>query len=241
VILCFCGGILSLSSKALIIPAAGAGKRMQRKQPKPFIKLDGQPILAHTVSRFLTLEGLEQIVVATSADYLNEARNILGEVVNDSIRWKCIKGGEERQQSVHKALENISDVDLVLVHDAVRPLITREQIKRCCGEAQKTGAAIPGTPSIDTIKRINSEHMTQKTLDRQMLRQVQTPQVFRAALLKKAYARAAEQHYIGTDDASLVERLGEPVKIVRGSRYNIKITYPQDLELAAFLLNKEEA
>jgi 2-C-methyl-D-erythritol 4-phosphate cytidylyltransferase len=228
-----------VSSKALIIPAAGAGKRMRRKLPKPFIHLDGQPILAHTVSRFLSLEGLDKIVVATSACCLKAARGIMEKAVNGTIPWECIEGGEERQQSVHKALENVPDVDLVLVHDAVRPFITLEQVQDCCREAQKRGAAIPGIPSKDTIKKIDGKHNVQKTPDRKSLWQVQTPQVFRAVLLKKAYACAAEQHYAGTDDASLVERLGESVKIVRGSRCNIKITYPQDLELAAFLLNKE--
>jgi 2-C-methyl-D-erythritol 4-phosphate cytidylyltransferase len=163
----------------------------------------------------------------------------MDEVVNDAIPWECIKGGEERQQSVQKGLKNVPDIDLVLVHDAVRPFISLEQIQRYCREAQKTGAAVPGIPSIDTVKKINEEHIVQKTLDRQFLWQVQTPQIFRTALLKKAYARAAEKHYVGTDDASLVEQLGEPVKIVRGSRRNIKITYPQDLELAAFLLKEE--
>jgi 2-C-methyl-D-erythritol 4-phosphate cytidylyltransferase len=228
-----------VSSKALIIPAAGAGKRMQRKQPKPFIKLGDQSILAHTVSRFLPLKGLDKIVVATSAECLEDAGTIMDEVVNGNIPWECIEGGKERQQSVHKALKNVPDVDLVLVHDAVRPFVTLEEIQYCCGEAQKMGAAIPGIPNKDTIKEINEEHIIQKTPERQSLWQVQTPQVFRAALLKRAHAQAAEEHYIGTDDASLVERLDESVKVIPGSRRNIKITYPQDLELAAFFLTKE--
>lgn len=223
-------------TKALIIPAAGAGKRMQRELPKPFITLGDQPVLAHTVRRFLKLDGLQQIIVATSDDYLAKTRSILSEVVDSQISWQCVEGGEERQQSVYNALQEVAEVDQVLVHDAVRPFVELALIKQCCRQAEETGAAIPGFPCKETLKKIDDERWVVETPERKYMWQVQTPQVFDTDLLKEAYGWAASQNYVGTDDASLVEWLGKPVKIVEGSPKNIKITYPQDLELARILL-----
>jgi len=231
---------MPVSSKALIIPAAGSGQRMQRETAKPFIKLHNRPILAHTLSSFLPLDGLTHVLVATSVDYMEEARHILRNQLGDRISWECVLGGDERQQSVFKALMKVSEIDLTLVHDAVRPFVTLQQIQRCCMEAEETGAAILGIPSKDTLKKVDAHQMVQETPERKFMWQVQTPQVFRTELLKKAHASAADQDYIGTDDASLVERLGEPVKIVRGSSRNIKITFPQDLKWADFLLKQNE-
>lgn len=227
-----------MSSKVLIIPAAGAGKRMQRELPKPFLMLGERSILAHTVSRFLQLKGLQQIVVATSDEYLAKAESILSEVVGDHVSWQCVVGGEERQQSVYNALKVIGDVDQVLVHDAVRPFVEIALIKQCCRKAEEVGAAIPGIPSKDTLKKIDDQQLVVETPERQYMWQVQTPQVFDADLLKEAYRWAASQNYAGTDDASLVEWLGKPVQMVEGSPKNIKITYPQDLELARILLKE---
>lgn len=230
-----------MSSKALIIPAAGSGKRMQRELAKPFIQLGDKSILGHTLSKFLSLNGLQQIIVATSSEYFDRASTILEEVVGEKFIWKCVEGGSERQQSVYKALQAVGDVDLVLVHDAVRPFIELEIIETCCRDAELHGAAIPGIPSKDTIKKIDEHRQVMETPDRNFLWQVQTPQVFQYQLLKKAYEHAATQQFIGTDDASLVEQLGEPVKMVKSSPRNIKLTYPQDLQLAEFLLTNEDA
>lgn len=212
---------------------------MQHELPKPFIELEGQSILAHTVNRFINLNGLQQIVVATSVEYIDSTESILHEIVGDQISWHCVEGGLERQQSVYNALQAITPVDLVLVHDAVRPFVDITLIKQCCRQAEEMGAAIPGIPSRDTIKRIDDEQNVLETPARKYLWQVQTPQVFDAELLKEAYRWAASQNYAGTDDASLVEWLGKPVRVVEGSTKNIKITYPQDLALARILLKGE--
>jgi 2-C-methyl-D-erythritol 4-phosphate cytidylyltransferase len=214
---------------------------MQRELAKPFIRLGDKTILGHTLSKFLSLNGLQQIVVATSSEYLDRASSILEDVVGQNIAWNCVEGGAERQESVHKALQAVGDVDLVLVHDAVRPFVELDTINACCKQAEQYGAAIPGIPSKDTLKKIDEDRQVLETPDRKFLWQVQTPQVFQLSLLKKAYEQAAKQQFVGTDDASLVEWLGEPVKVVEGSPRNIKITYPQDLQLAQLLLKKEHA
>ena len=212
---------------------------MQHELPKPYITLGDKPILAHTLSKFLALPGLIQIVVATSAEYLESAQSILNKVVPGTISQQCVEGGAERQHSIRNALKAITDVDLVLVHDAVRPFVTRGQIERCCRTAENTGAAVLGVHSRDTIKKVDANGFVNQTPDRSNLWQVQTPQVFKAELLKGAYAKAEEQNYRGTDDASLVEWSGEPVKMVEGSSRNIKLTYPHDLAIAKMFIEQD--
>lgn len=228
-----------MTTKALIIPAAGLGKRMQRQTAKPFIGLAGRPILAHTIGRFLDLEGLQQIIVATSAGNIKQTEQLLDALLGDRISWRCIEGGSERQYSIQNALHVVKDVKLVLVHDAVRPFVSQEAIKQCCETAEKSGAAVLGIPVKDTIKRVDEHQVVQETPDRNYLWQIQTPQIFKTDLLQKAYQLADEQTYFGTDDASLVEWMGAPVTVVLGSQQNFKITYPRDLEYAKILLTKK--
>lgn len=213
---------------------------MQRATPKPFIELSGRPILEHTLRCFLQLEDIVQIIVATSADYVSRSEAILERLVASRLSWKCITGGSERQYSIHNALREIDDAELVLVHDAVRPFVSSRAIAECCDTAEKWGAAVVGIPVKDTIKRVDKNRKVRETPDRNALWQIQTPQVFKTDLLKKAYRLADEQSYFGTDDASLVEWIGEPVQVVEGNRDNIKITYPQDLEYAQILLKNEK-
>ena len=228
-----------MTSKALIIPAAGAGKRMERRQPKPFIKLGNKTILEHTLRRFLGITGLSQIVISTSASFIEDVEQILAQCIGGKINWQCVEGGAERQHSIHNALKVIDDVDLVLVHDAVRPFIKIPHINECCNIAEEMGAAVIGIPVKDTIKKIDRKGFVTATPRRKTLWQIQTPQVFKTALLKKAYQKAGREGFIGTDDASLVEWLGKPVKVVKGSVNNIKITYPQDLKWAELLIENE--
>ena len=220
------------TSKALIIPAAGSGKRMQRKRAKPFIKLDGKTILEYTLRRFFSLDGLKQVIVSSSSDYLEEAETILEKCIPSGVNYTCVEGGSERQHSIYNALGIIKNAELVIVHDAVRPFVSPSHIAECCNEAESMGAAVLGIPCKDTIKRINNDQIVEETPDRKYLWQVQTPQVFKLSLLKKAYSLAAEKDFVGTDDASLVEWMGKPVKMVKGSPRNIKLTYPHDLEVA---------
>lgn len=228
-------------TKALIVPAAGSGSRLNKEISKPFITLSGQAVLAHTIRRFLPLNGLRQILVATSQEYLDKTRLILEEVVpqNTDISTTCVIGGEERQHSIHKALKEIDMVDLVMVHDAVRPFVKIEHIQKCCRASTKAGGAVLGVPVKDTIKRVDDNRYIQATPSRKYLWQTQTPQIFRRELLIEAYEKASRDNFLGTDDASLVERLGARVKMVEGDRSNFKITYPLDLRLAQLLIKQE--
>lgn len=230
-----------MSTKALIIPAAGSGSRMQKDIPKPFLQLGGRTILECTLQRFLKLEGLRQIVVPTSEDYVDKVQRLLLTAVPNTINVQSLSGGSERQHSIAKALDKIEDADLVMVHDAVRPFVTSDQIKRCCEKAAQSGAAILGIPAKSTIKRINERGEVLETPSRNSLWEAQTPQIFHRSILKEAYRKALEDNFTGTDDASLVERLGKTVQVVKGSQQNFKITYPLDLTLAKQIINQQKA
>lgn len=224
----------------MIIPAAGSGSRLKRDIPKPFIKLAGKPILQHTVEKFLNQQALARIIVATSSNYMHEARLVLQEAVTGSAGTYVIEGGRERQGSILNALDVIGDVDLVMIHDAVRPFVTPKQIATCCKAAERADGAIMGVPAKDTIKSLDENGYVMETPDRKYLWQAQTPQVFKKEVLVEAYRKALEDEFMGTDDASLVERLGYSVRMIEGSYANFKITYPVDLQIASILLSKEK-
>lgn len=226
-----------LTKATLIIPAAGSGSRLNRETPKPYLEINGKTILEHTLLRFLGLENLSQVIVATSLRYITKAEQILGEVLDDRIAFRVIEGGVERQHSIFNTLKYADENSLVIVHDAVRPFVELEHIESCCEAAMETGASVLGVPAKDTIKKLDDDNLIVDTPSRKYLWQAQTPQVFKKEILQEAYQKAFEQNFIGTDDASLVERLGYPVKMVEGDRSNFKITYPLDLKLAKLLLD----
>lgn len=213
---------------------------MQKETPKPYLQLSGRTILEHTIRRFLPLDGLRQVIIATSEEYLETAERILDSMLPQNIMRKCLIGGSERQDSIFNALSEVSDVELVIVHDAVRPFVCLEHIKNCCKTANEFGGAVLGIPAKDTIKKVDERQTILETPSRKFLWQTQTPQVFRKELILEAYQKAREDDFTGTDDASLVERLGTPVKMVKGDQSNFKITYPLDLELAELLIKKEQ-
>jgi 2-C-methyl-D-erythritol 4-phosphate cytidylyltransferase len=163
-----------------------------------------------------------------------EARAALG--TDLSGRVVLVAGGEERQDSVRRGLEALGDADVVLVHDAARPLVPRRVIDAVIDATLRSGAAVPVVPVADTVKRVESDGAVGETLPRDDLRLAQTPQGFRTGLLRAAYARAEREGFRGTDDASVVERAGGRVVVVPGSPRNLKITTPEDLRLAEALL-----
>lgn len=226
-----------LTQATLIIPAAGSGSRLNRETPKPFLEISGKTILEHTILRFLDLENLSQVFVATSPRYLSSAEEVLQKVLPEHITYQVIEGGAERQHSIFNTLKFVDAGNLVIVHDAVRPFVEPIHIENCCKAAMQTGASVLGVPAKDTIKKIDQNQMILDTPSRSFLWQAQTPQVFKKEILQEAYQKAFEENFIGTDDASLVERLGHPVKMVEGDRSNFKITYPLDLKLAKLLLS----
>jgi 2-C-methyl-D-erythritol 4-phosphate cytidylyltransferase len=225
-----------VTDASLIIPAAGSGQRMNLDLPKPFIEIGGISILAHTLRAFKAVEAIRQVIIPTSADYTDMVRSICKAELGE-LPFKVIEGGEERQFSIMNAL-NVLDQNkgLVIIHDAVRPFIRKQEIEACMVAAEEDEAAIVAVPVKDTIKETGENMVIESTPDRSRLWQAQTPQIFRASLIRQAYESAINENFLGTDDASLVERLGKKVRIVEGDRLNFKITYPLDLELAKLIL-----
>ena len=225
-----------MSKLSVIIPAAGSGERMASDIPKPFLRVGEKTILEHTVSRFLEVPDVEQIIIATSKNFIPEIQSMF-EQFPDGIDLHVVEGGAERQFSIYNALKHVSsNCELVAVHDAVRPFVRRQLIEECCKVAAKIGGAVLGVPAKDTIKKVDEERKIESTPNRSFLWQAQTPQIFQKDLLVEAYNSALEGDFIGTDDASLVERVGGTIQMVEGDRENLKITYPVDLKIAELIL-----
>ena len=237
----------------VIIPAAGLGTRMaapSAKGGKPaptkqFAELDGTPILVHTLRRFAKSPDVAEILVALRKTEIARFRTRLEKEPTPILAKKTVllEGGEHRQQSVANALAAVSASadDIVLVHDAVRPFVTEEMIHEVITAANKFGAAIAGVPAVDTVKQVERTAggaLIRATIPRERIVMAQTPQGFRYGVLKKAFDEATVDGFVGTDEASLVERSGHPVAVVMGSPRNIKITTPADLELAEFFLKR---
>ncbi len=208
---------------------------------KQFMLLDGSPILLHTIRKFVASPLVNEMVVALRADDLGWVGDLLAkEALAKPVR--LVRGGESRQESVENALAAIGpDIDLVAVHDAVRPFIDLATIEKVIREAAETGAAIVGIVPVDTVKTLRKNKVS-GTVPREGLAMAQTPQVFRYALLKQAFEKAREVGFIGTDESSLIERLDQvEVSVVLGSDRNIKITKPSDMDLARLFLAQDTA
>lgn len=234
-----------MSRIAAILPAAGMGTRMGAETPKQFLELDGAPILIHTLRRIASCALVTDIIVATRADEVERLQERIGkEKFKQQVR--VVRGGDSRQDSVAQALGQVSnDTEIVLVHDAVRPFVTTEQITRVIEEARRCQAAILGIPAMDTVKEVKRGSLPEDvalitgTIPRERVVLAQTPQVFVTKLLKDAFARAQADGVNASDEAGLVERLGHDVRVVLGSERNIKITRPADMDLARFYLEIE--
>ncbi len=219
-----------------IIVGAGIGKRMENID-KSFLLLNGKPILVHSILPFEKSNLIDEIIIVVKKDKLNNAKKVVSEYKFKKVK-KIISGGRTRQNSVFNGLCKIKNADIVLVHDMARPLIDEYIIKDCINNAKKFWAAIPAFPIKDTIKK--GDKFVEKTIDRKNLNLAQTPQAFKYQILKKAYESAKESKFIGTDDASLVEKLGYKIKIIPGSSKNIKITIPEDMIIAENLLKEDQ-
>ena len=216
---------------AVVIPAGGVGTRFGGRLPKQFIRLSRAPILTQTVAHFTRHPAIVAIIVAAPEIHVERTRRALAGVARRAP-VTVVQGGGMRQDSVWLALQAVpATADIVIVHDAVRPLITRGLIDAVVAAVAESGAAICALPITETVKRVRQE-VVEATLDRSELWAVQTPQAFRAALLREAHEKARRDGVIGTDDAMLVERLGHRVRVVRGLAENVKITTPEDLRRA---------
>lgn len=220
---------------AVIIPAAGAGKRFGGDVKKPFAQIDSRPVFIRTIELFIQREDVVQTVLAVSPDDFDVVREKYAANLM-FMDIKLVKGGRERFESVKLALEQLQpEADYVCVHDAVRPCVLESWIDAVFAEAQKSGAAILAAPLTGTIKRVSGAGVIDETIPRTGLYEAQTPQCFRRDLLTSAYA-ALPGGFHPTDDAQVVERTGQPVAVVASDHRNIKITTPGDLALAGAIL-----
>ena len=224
-------------SVCAVVPAGGTGIRMGGTVPKQFLELNGKPILYYTLK---TLQDCgiisELILVVPEKEYDNACTDWLGK---PEIVTKVVVGGEKRQDSVYNGFCELSpQTEIVLVHDGVRPFLSHQMIRESVDAAREYGAAITAIPVNDTIKRVDDSGLVSQTVDRDGLWRVQTPQVFRYELLQEAFKKANSEKFYGTDEGTLIEHLGKPVKVVEGSEQNIKITRPEDLKLSEIFLSK---
>ena len=216
---------------AVVIPAGGVGARFGGRIPKQFLRLQRVPVLTATVGHFARHPAVMAIVVAAPEAHVARAGRALSPIARRKSLL-VVPGGRTRQDSVWLAMQAVSDeAELIVIHDAVRPLITRGLIDAVVYAAAESGAAICALPIAETVKRVR-DGVVEATLDRSELWAVQTPQAFHADLLREAHEKAQRDGVVGTDDAMLVERLGHPVRVVRGLAQNVKITTPDDLRRA---------
>ena len=228
-----------------ILPAAGLGTRLGAETPKQFLELGGEPLVIFTLRRLAACSAITDFILATRAEELafledRVARARLGRPA------RVVHGGETRQQSVGNALAQVAaETEIVMVHDAVRPFVTVEQLDRLIAEARERGSVILGIPAIDTVKEVKRASLPEDvaritgTIPRERIVLAQTPQAFRYGILREAFARAEADGVTASDEASLVERLGQDVYVVLGSERNLKITRPADMDLARFYLEQE--
>lgn len=224
---------------SVVFPAAGQGKRMGAGKNKVLLKLMGYTILAHTLRRFSRVPEVGELIVATNEADMEKIAHVLRHTPGLKP-WRLVKGGSERQYSIWNGLKVVSEAaDIVLVHDAARPLITTEVIERVIEGAKKFGGAIAAVPEKNTVKVIDDDGFVVNTPPRKTLWNVQTPQGFRRELLIAANLKAEAEGFLGTDDSCLVEHYGAPVKVVMGDYRNIKVTTPEDMIMAKAFLEGE--
>ncbi len=221
-----------------VIVSAGKGQRFMKGRKKQFHLLAGKPILAHTLDKFETCPLIRSILLVVGQEDMDYCMKEIIEKYHFRKISQIVPGGKRRQDSVKNGIDALSkDVEVVVIHDGVRPFVTKAIIEESIHSAVRFGAVVVAMPVKETIKMAHSDGTVLKTLDRESLWQIQTPQSFQAKLIKEAYHKAIENGFIGTDDASLVEQLGVKVHILPGSYTNIKITTEEDLMLAHLFLS----
>jgi 2-C-methyl-D-erythritol 4-phosphate cytidylyltransferase len=214
-----------------IVVAGGSGKRMNSDTPKQFLLLRGKPILYYTLSSFLSFDPDLKIILVTPKDS-SEAKQLLHTFFRDESRIQRVDGGETRFHSVQNGLQVIQEDGIVFIHDGVRPFITKQLLQTCLQQAVQSGNAIPCVPLKDSIRLVSESG--NRAVTRTDYRSIQTPQTFRIKEIQQAF----EQEYlpIFTDEASVFEAAGHSICLVEGDESNIKITTPQDMDLAVSIL-----
>jgi 2-C-methyl-D-erythritol 4-phosphate cytidylyltransferase len=220
-----------------IIVGAGKGLRMKSTTPKQFLVLMNLPIIGYSLKAFAACDAVAEIYLVVSSGEMEYCRESLLPSLDLATPVKLVAGGKRRQDSVYNGLMAMEGHEgIVAIHDGVRPLVKPAQIAACIAGAAASGACMLGMPVGDTLKRVGPSGIIEETVLRDKMWQAQTPQAFQYALIRSAHERAAKEGFTGTDDASLVERYGADVTIIKGSADNIKITLPEDLAIAEALL-----
>lgn len=228
-----------------VIPAGGSGTRMGTGSSKQYLNLAGLPLLARTLRVFQDLKEITGITLVVPGEDIEFVRKAITDPYGFSKVQRIVAGGRERQDSVRNGLlaleHDAAGEDVVVIHDAVRPLISGELVRMSIEACRRHGAVTLGVPVKDTIKYVEADGVIRETMNRERLWLTQTPQTFRKTVILEAYRKAYEEGFQGTDDASLVERNGVPVRMIRGSYDNIKITTPEDLAYAEHVLGSRAA
>jgi 2-C-methyl-D-erythritol 4-phosphate cytidylyltransferase len=234
-----------MDKMTVIVPAAGAGKRLGLGHNKAFALLQGVPLLVHCLAMIQATGLAQKVVVVVGPGEISQAEELLSgyrDTLLKGLVYHLVAGGRERQDSVANALRTITDTSgYVAVHDGARPFAGKKVFAATLAAAKATGAAIAAVPVKDTIKAVDKTGLVTATLDRGILQAVQTPQIFEINLLRRAYAYLQAHPVAVTDDASLVELLGQQVAVAPGSYENLKITTPEDLAWAEFLLTRKQS
>jgi len=216
-----------------IIVAAGKGIRMKGTMRKQYLDLSGRPVLAHSIMTFDSCSLVDEIFLVIPREDVEYCQKKIISLLDLKNHINLVHGGDKRQDSVYNGLKAITkNTETVVIHDGVRPFIQPEDLKECILVSKKYGACILGTPASNTLKRVNKSDIIETTLSRENIWLAETPQAFKYDLILNAHETARRDGYVGTDDASLVERMGKDVKIINGGRFNIKITKKEDLVIA---------
>jgi len=221
-----------------IVPAAGLGKRFDSSRRKTFVNVDEIPLLAHTLLRLHKEESITEIIPVLRDEDIEYGKELAKEFELHKVK-KIAQGGHERQDSIYNALKMVDEDHLVLIHDGVRPVIPEGTIVNLIKSLDGVDGVIPGRPAKDTLKEVDADGLVVSTVNRQKIRAIQTPQLFRYNIIRKAYDRAYEKGLYATDDAALVEDMGGSIRVIPGSPYNIKVTVPEDMDMVEFFLMKE--
>jgi 2-C-methyl-D-erythritol 4-phosphate cytidylyltransferase len=218
-----------------VIVAAGKGIRMNGAVRKQYLPLAGRPVLTHSLSVFETCQFIHRIVLVVPEDDLAYCQDHILSGFKERI--ELVAGGNNRQDSVYNGLIALGKNNgIVIIHDGVRPFLNREMLDSCVTGAKKHGACIIGVPVEHTLKKVNGIRNVEKTIERRNIWFAQTPQAFQYEIIRNAHEDARLKGYAGTDDAYLVEQMGNPVKMIKGDKNNIKITTREDLKLAQAIL-----
>lgn len=224
---------------SVIIPAGGIGKRFGTQMPKQFVELGGVPIIIHTIRIFDQVEDVEGIVIPVHNEWFTHTKELIEKYNCNKVK-EIIIGGVERQDSVFNGLhtKTVQDSEIVLVHDAVRPFAEPKMVQNIITLTEDYGSVIPGLTPKETVKERNNKGIVLKTIDRNKLSLIQTPQGFWNDIITSAYTKASAAGFKGTDEASLVEFIGYKTTIIDGDDSNIKITTPFDLKIAELIMNE---